>query len=206
MFNLFVVAILGLVLPDRAFGQQKPLKDLLVGTWLQVSVDVMSTDGTRRALFGDNPKGIVIYTNDGYFSLMQARTNLPKLASGRPATATLDEAKAVVVGSIAYFGRYSLDEASKVLSVDIQASTFANQVGDPTEKRTITSLTDSELSLPDPGSFPAQRLTSSSSGRNDELAGIRRQLPRLSKTNFRGDSLLLARTGHAAVVRRRLLL
>ena len=64
MFNLFVVAILGLVLPDRAFGQQKPLKDLLVGTWLQVSVDVVSTDGTRRALFGDNPKGIVIYTND----------------------------------------------------------------------------------------------------------------------------------------------
>ena len=117
MFNLFVVAILGLVLPDRAFGQQKPLKDLLIGTWLQVSVDVTSTDGTRRALFGDNPKGIVIYTNDGYFSLMQARTDLPKLASGRPATATLDEAKAVVVGSIAYFGRYSLDEASKVLSV-----------------------------------------------------------------------------------------
>jgi hypothetical protein len=121
-------------LPDRAFGQQKPLKDLLVGTWLQVSVDVTSTDGTRRALFGDNPKGIVICTNDGYFSLMQARTDLPKLASGRPATATLDEAKAVVAGSIAYFGRHSLDEASKLLSVDIQASTFANQVGDPTEK------------------------------------------------------------------------
>jgi Lipocalin-like domain len=154
MFNLCVVAILGLVLPDRAFGQQKPLKDLLVGTWLQVSVDVVSTDGTRRALFGDNPKGIVIYTNDGYFSLMQARTDLPKLASGRAATATLDEAKAVVVGSIAYFGRYSLDEASRVLSVDIQASTFANQVGDPTEKRTITSLTDSELRFTRPGLLP----------------------------------------------------
>ena len=77
MFNLFVVAILGLVLPDRAFGQQKPLKDLLVGTWLQVSIDVTSTDGTRRALFGDNPKGIVIYTNDGYFSLMQAAPTCP---------------------------------------------------------------------------------------------------------------------------------
>ena len=50
MFNLFVVAILGLVLPDRAFGQQKPLKDLLVGTWLQVSVDVVSTDGTSLHL------------------------------------------------------------------------------------------------------------------------------------------------------------
>jgi len=158
MFNLFVVAILGLVLPDRAFGEQKPLKDLLVGTWLQVSVDVVSTDGTRRGLFGDNPKGIVIYTNDGYFCLMQARNDLPKLASGRPAAATPDEAKAVVVGSIAYFGRYWLDEASKVLSVDIQASTLANQVGDPTEKRTITSLTDSELRFTRPGLLPGTTL------------------------------------------------
>jgi Lipocalin-like domain len=158
MFNLFVVAILGLVLPDRAFGEQKPLKDLLVGTWLQVSVDVVSADGTKRALFGDNPKGIVIYTNDGFFCLMQARTDLPKLASGRPATATPEEAKAVVIGSIAYFGRYALDEASKVLSVDIQASTFANQVGDPTEKRTITSLTDSELRFTRPGLLPGTML------------------------------------------------
>lgn len=158
MFNLFVVAILALVLPDRAFGQQKPLKDLLVGTWLQVSVDVVSTDGTRRARYGDNPKGIVIYTNDGYFCLMQARTDLPKLASGNPATATLDEAKAVVADSIAYFGGYSLDEASKVLSVDILASTFANQVGDPTEKRTITLLTDSELRFTRPGLLPGTTL------------------------------------------------
>jgi hypothetical protein len=158
MANLFVVAMLSLVLPDRAFGQQKPLKDLLVGTWLQVSVDVTSNDGTRRGLFGENPKGIVIYTNDGYFSLMQARTDLPKLASGRPTTATPDEANAIVVGSIAYFGRYSLDEASKVLNLDIQASTFANQVGDSTEKRTITSLNDSELRFTRPGLLPGTTL------------------------------------------------
>src|SRR6476619_746178 len=158
MFNLFVVAILGLVLPDRVFAQQRPLKDLLVGTWLQVSVDLVSTDGTRRGLFGDNPKGIVIYSSDGYFCLIQARNDLPKLASNRPASATLEEAKAVVAGSIAYFGRYSLDEASKVLSVDIQASTFANQVGDPTEKRTITSLTDSELRFTRPGLLPGTML------------------------------------------------
>lgn len=45
----------------------------LIGTWLQVSIDTVSADGTRRPLYGENPKGIVIYTSDGYFSLMQAR-------------------------------------------------------------------------------------------------------------------------------------
>jgi Lipocalin-like domain len=149
---------LALALPGSALGQQKSLKEKLVGTWLQVSIDVVSTDGTRRPLYGENPKGIVIYTSDGYFALMQARIDLPKLASGRPATATVEEAKAVVAGSIAYFGRYSLDETSNVLSVDIQASTFANQVGDPTEKRTITSLTERELKFTRLGVLPDTRL------------------------------------------------
>jgi len=158
LFNLFVVTILGLLMQDRAFAQQKPLKDLLVGTWLQVSVDIVSTDGSRRPRYGDNPKGIVIYTHDGYFCLMQARTDLPKLASGNPARATPDEAKAIVADSIGYFGRYSLDEASRILSVDIHASTFTNQVGDPTEKRTITSLTDSELRFTRPGLLPGTML------------------------------------------------
>jgi hypothetical protein len=137
-----------------ALGQKQSLKEKLVGTWLQFSVDVVSSDGTRRPLFGENPKGIVIYTSDGYFSLMQARADLPKLVSGRPQTATADEAKAVLAGSIAYFGKYSLDEASNVLSLDIQASTFANLTGDPTEKRTITSLTESELKFTRPGLLP----------------------------------------------------
>jgi hypothetical protein len=152
--GLCTLFALGSFLPGGALGEQKSLKEKLVGTWLQVSVDVVSPDGVRSPLYGENPKGIVIYTSDGYFSLMQARTDLPKLASGRPATATSDEARAVVAGSIAYFGRYSLDETSQVLSVDIHASTFANQTGDPTEKRTITLLTERDLKFTRPGVLP----------------------------------------------------
>jgi hypothetical protein len=51
----------------------------------------------------------------------------------------------VIANSIAYFGKYSLDEASMVLSLDIQTSTFANLTGNPSEKRNVTSLTDSEF-------------------------------------------------------------
>jgi hypothetical protein len=156
--GLSILLALGSALPGSALSQQKSLNEKLLGTWIQVSIDVVFPDGTKHPLYGENPKGIVIYTSDGYFALMQARVDLPKLASGRPSTATADEARAVLAGSIAYFGRYSLDEASKVLSVDIHASTFANQVGDPTEKRTITSLTESELKFTRPGLLPDTRL------------------------------------------------
>src|SRR5262249_395085 len=98
----------------------------LVGTWLQVSIDTVAADGTRKPLYGENPKGIVIYTSDGYFSLMQSRVDLPKLQSGLPSKASADEAKAVISGSIAYYGTYCLDEETNVLSLDIHASTLAN--------------------------------------------------------------------------------
>jgi hypothetical protein len=120
-------------------------KDMLVGTWVQVSLNTVSSQGARRPLYGENAKGMIIYTSDGYFTLMQASVDLPKLKSGLPSRATPEEAMAVIANSIAYFGRYSLDEASMVLSLDIQASTFANLTGNPSEKRNITSLTDREL-------------------------------------------------------------
>ena len=126
-------------------------KDTLVGTWIQVSLHTASADGTRRPLYGENAKGMIIYTSDGYFTLMQARRwYSPKLKSGLPSKATPEEAKAVIAGSIAYFGKYWLDETSMVLSLDIHASTFANLTGSPSEKRNITSLTDSELKFTRP--------------------------------------------------------
>ncbi len=124
---------------------EKSPKDTLVGTWVQVSLDTVSADGKRGPLYGENAKGMIIYTGDGYFTLMQASVDLPKLKSGLPSKATPEEAKAVIANSIAYFGKYSLDETSMVLSLDIQASTFANLTGNPSEKRIVTSLNDSEL-------------------------------------------------------------
>ena len=64
-----------------------------------------------------------------------------------------EEVKAVVAGSIAYFGRYSVDAASKVVTVEYQGGTFANQVGSATDnKRVITSLTASESKFTNPAS------------------------------------------------------
>lgn len=123
----------------------KSPKEMLVGTWIQVSLDTVADDGTRRPLYDENAKGMIIYTSNGYFTLVQASVDLPKLKSGLPSKATPEEAKAVIANSIAYFGKYALDESSMVLSLDIHASTFANLTGNPSERRNVTSLTASEL-------------------------------------------------------------
>ena len=142
------VLILGGVLPTGdAVAQQKSLKEQLVGTWIYVSSTSTRADGSKT----DRPdlKGIVIYTSDGHFAFVSVRADLPKLANANRALATAEEAKAVVAGSIAYFGTYSIDEADKVVIPKVEGSTYANLIGTD-QKRIITSLTTDELRFTNP--------------------------------------------------------
>jgi len=149
-FAITAAAMLALSLhAGDSVGQQKSLKDLLVGTWTAVSFTAVADDGTRTDPFGPNPKGVMIFTSDGHFSLLQARPDLPKIAANSILKATPEEAMAVVQGSIAYYGEYSVNEAEKTFSVRILASTFANMIG-PEQKRVVTSLTSDELKFTNP--------------------------------------------------------
>jgi hypothetical protein len=86
-------------------------------------------DGVKSEPFGTNPKGVIIFSPEGHFSLFQSRSEVPKLASNDRAKATPDEATAVMAAAIAYYGTYSLNEADKTITVRLEGSTFANLLG-----------------------------------------------------------------------------
>jgi len=92
---------------------------------------------------------MVIYTSDGHFAFVSVRDDLPKLANPDRERATAEEARAVVAGSIAYYGTYSVNEADKVISAKVEGSTYANLIGSD-QKRIITSLTADELKFTNP--------------------------------------------------------
>ena len=144
--------ILGVSLPaSDAIAQHKSLKEQLVGTWKLVSSHTVRNDGSKLDNIGPNPKGTLIYTSDGHFALVNTRSDLPKLASNSRDRGTPEEYKAVVQGSLAYFGTYSVNEADKVITAKIEGSTFPNQVG-ADDRRIITSLTADELKFTNPAS------------------------------------------------------
>jgi hypothetical protein len=150
IFILFGITVGGLAwLPSSAISQQESLQDKLVGTWRLVSSTSIRPDGTRTDQNGPDAKGIVIYASDGQFVLLNTRADLPKLASNDRAGATAGEAQAVVKGSLAYYGTYSIDEADKTITAKIEGSTFANLTGGE-QKRIITSLTADELKFINP--------------------------------------------------------
>jgi hypothetical protein len=147
LVNLSAITALGLaVLPSSAVSQQKSLKDQLVGTWTLTTWEQSRPDGSKLQRFGANPKGVHVFDANGRAYALFSRPDLPKIASNNPSTPTPDEAKGIVDGSIGYFGTYTVDEASKIIALKIEASTFANQLG-ADQKRTVTSVSPDELKM-----------------------------------------------------------
>jgi hypothetical protein len=142
IISLAFVAALGVaLLPAISSAQQKTLKEQLVGTWTPVSVMNTATNGTKSELFGPNPKGLMIFESNGHFALITMRSDLPKFGTNNRATGTADENKAVIQGSIAYFGSFAVNEADKTYTLQIEGATFPNWAG-TTQRRTLSIVGD----------------------------------------------------------------
>ena len=133
-----------------ALGQQKSLKEQLIGSWEYVSIDTIRPDGTRVPSYGPNPRGFATFGSDGRYVLLIARADLPKFASGKRMEGTPEEHKAIVQGSNAHFGRYTVDEAGKTLTFHIDTSTFPNWTG--IEQKRPFTLAGDELRWSNPAS------------------------------------------------------
>lgn len=142
--------LLGVVLPWSGAIAQSALKDQIVGTWTYVSVDLVRPDGTRVPLFGPNPQGQASFDGHGRYILMTARAGQAKFASTNRMEGTPEENQAVVQGSIAHFGRYTVDEANKTITFHIETSTFPNWNG--TEQKRPFAVTGNELMWSTPAS------------------------------------------------------
>ena len=145
------------MLPASAVSQPKSLKDQLVGTWNIVSWERTAPDGTKIYTFGTNPKGINYFGPDGRFFIMWARPDLPKLSSNDRTKAPIEEIKTVYLGTLAYFGTYTVDEASKTITYRIETTTFPNQLG-VQQRRVISLITTDDLKYQNPTSTPGGQI------------------------------------------------
>jgi hypothetical protein len=125
-------------------------KEQIVGAWTMVSADSIRPDGSRVEVFGSNPKGMMIFSRDGQFALIQMRAELPRIAANSRDQGTPEENKAIVQGSIAYFGTYTVNEVDKTLTLKLEGSTFANVLAQGEQKRLVTVLTSDELRFVNP--------------------------------------------------------
>lgn len=116
-----------------AGGSAQTARDI-EGTWKLVSATV-TQDGNTRDIFGPHPSGTMIFDAAGRFTQVIIGSELPKFVSKSREKGTPEENKAVVQGSIAYFGTYTVGSGG-IVNLHVESSTFPNMTAtDP--KRSI---------------------------------------------------------------------
>jgi hypothetical protein len=114
----------------------------LAGTYTLVSA-ISEKDGQKSDTFGPNAKGSLTLDSSGRYVLVITSAGLPKFASNNRSTGTADEYKAIVNGSIAHFGTYSVSAGDKALIFHVESATFPNWNGG--EQKRSFSLSGDEL-------------------------------------------------------------
>lgn len=118
------------------------------GTWTLISIFV-EKEGEKIDVFGANPKGSMILTPNGRFSVIMMSANLPKFAANNRIKGTSEENQAVVQGSLAWFGSYKVvDAKGHVVIFNIEGSSYPNWTGE--EQKLIMTVTGDEMKVINP--------------------------------------------------------
>lgn len=157
ILRISAMTVVGLaLLPGSALAQQKMLKEQIIGTWVIVSSDSTAPDGKKDQLFGPNPKGILVFDASGQTVQVIVHPGVPKFKINNRLKGTPEENTAAVHGTTATFGTFTVDEASKTITVRNVGSMFPGQAGTET-KRIVTSVTADELKFTNPATAAGMR-------------------------------------------------
>ena len=124
------------------------LEKQIQGTWTLVSIFV-EKDGEKIDVFGANPRGSMILTPNGRFSVIMMNGNLPKFTANNRVKGTTEENQAVVQGSLAWFGSYNVVSAKEhVVIFNIEGSTYPNWTGE--QQKLVMTVTGEEMKVINP--------------------------------------------------------
>jgi len=152
---LSAIVAFAVLTASYAMARTVSLKEQLVGTWRFVSSTSKAPDGGPS--WGENPRGLLILTNNGQFSWQVFRSDRPKFTSNDRLNATANEYKAAIDGSLADFGTYSVNEMDRVVSFRIEASTYPNSEGEEL-KRIILSVSGDEMKYRNPATTRGEQV------------------------------------------------
>ena len=128
ILGISAMTVFGLALVlGNAVGQQKSLKDQLVGTWILVSTQTMNQSGMRYP-YGTDPRGILILDAIGRYAVVQGRVDRPKLKSAVRLEVTKEELGAAAMDFAANFGTWAVN-ADKALVRRFEGSLIPNLEG-----------------------------------------------------------------------------
>jgi len=134
-----------------AMAQQMGLKDQLVGTWSLVSYDSIAGDGTKKPVFGAQPKGYLMLDAGGRYAMVLTDMTRAKWKSSNRTQTTVEEYAAAAKGLVAQFGGWSVDETGKTLIRKVEGALNPGLPG--IEQKWTIAVSGDEMKLMDSASL-----------------------------------------------------
>jgi hypothetical protein len=130
-----------------------PLRDQLVGTWTLVNFVMrdLATDVEEHP-WGEHPRGLILYTPDGYVSAQLQRTEQP--IHGDPLAVSASEYATGAGSYVAYAGRFFVNDREQWLSHEMAVSLFPDWRGQQQRRRVTLSGECLQLSIERPEGTP----------------------------------------------------
>jgi len=107
----------------------KKVREQFVGTWSLVSVENTDAGGSKTLPYGENPVGLLVFTDAGEYAIQILKAIRPKVAAGDKNKATPDENAALVQGNNSHFGTYTVDPEKQSISFRVQHAFYPNWEG-----------------------------------------------------------------------------
>jgi hypothetical protein len=130
---------------SSVFAQQNDRKDPVfpIGTWTLVAVENTLPDGSKTFPYGERPKGMLVFDEDGNYAIQILKADRPKIQANDKNKATPEEGAAMVQGNNSHFGRYAHDKEKSLIRFNVDHAFYPNWEG-TTQERSY-SLNGDEL-------------------------------------------------------------
>ena len=150
--DLLVISVLtaGMLSGASEIRAEEKVTSQAQGSWILVDL-YNEADGKKSEPFGSNPRGSMLLTPDGRFSMILMQASLPKFAANVRTKGTVEENQAVVQGSVAAFGTYAITgDKEQTLNLHIEGSTYPNWDGQDQKRPMTVSGDDLKVINPTP--------------------------------------------------------
>jgi Lipocalin-like domain len=106
-----------------------PSASSLVGTWRLVSYEARDSKGKLHYPLGERVSGLLVYDAGGNMSAHVMRNDRRPFATNDAARGTDSEVRAAFEGHDAYFGTYTIDQATQTVTHHVRGASYPNWIG-----------------------------------------------------------------------------
>ena len=118
-------------------------KNKVLGMWRPETIRA-TVDGNTVEPFGPAPKGLLCFHESLHFVELMSDPRVPQFSGGVREGGTAEEDKAAVIGNLALFGTYSVDQEGNFTGNTVHGCTFPNWIGDHRDAGQLKEVVDGD--------------------------------------------------------------